>query len=150
MSTLGRSPWGEEGESGCGRGGLLSTRKARPFGPLCHWEYSDRCLDALNSLYERDSLGYGRLLELIDRSESATGVEPLGPFEDLAVPIAFAPPEIRSETRHGWAASKWTATACSSVLRNSCGSIACTSDSPRGTRIWSSGWAHGPRILPGG
>lgn len=73
----------------------MSSRKGRPFGPLCHWEYSDRCLAALDELYQRDALGYGRLTDVIVRSEGSIGVEPLKSYEQLAVPIKFAPKEIQ-------------------------------------------------------
>lgn len=73
----------------------VSSRRGRPFGPLCHWEYSDRCTDALNELHDRDPLGYGRFADLINRSEGPAGIEPLEKFEDLSVPVSFAPREVQ-------------------------------------------------------
>lgn len=72
----------------------MTTRKERPFGPLCHWEYSDRCVDKLNDLYARDPLGYGRLTAMVKRSEGPNGLEPLQAYEDVRVPLSFAPKRI--------------------------------------------------------
>lgn len=71
----------------------------RPYGPRCCWVWTPDCTTDLEAMARDDSVGYGRLMLLVERSEDDVGFE--DPRQDLVKYPLRAPKGFKDAPKMG-------------------------------------------------